>query len=336
MKSNEALLTIRQNLINVFKQYESIFISVLRFALSLSALHLLKDVTNYTGVLSNIIVLIGFALIGAFASADCIVVTSILLTTLFVGAFNPIFALLLFGALCLIHILYAKLFPKESLLIIITLVAFSMKLELLIPIVAALFSTYISVVAVIIGVVIWFTVPTVQAVLPAATFSKDEILETFKELLSINYREMFMNPEMMVMIVIFFIVFSSIYIIRKQSIDYGPYIAITVGAVMNILGFGLATIFFNEIQVNIFYIILKTIGFSLIAIVLQFLSAVLDYQRAETVSFEDDDNYYFVKIVPKIQLTRRHKVVKRVYTDLSQTNEFDHIIAESDDINPNL
>lgn len=336
MKSNEALLTIRQNLINAFKQYEAILIPILRFVLSLSALYLLKSVTNYTGVLSGIIVLIGFALIGTFASADCIVVLSILLTTLFVGAFNPAFALVLFGILSLVYLLYAKLFPKESLLIIVMLVAFFMKLELLVPIVAALFGTYISIVAIIIGVMIWFTIPAIQNILPAATLSKDEILDTLSGLMSIEYKEFLVNPEMMVTVVVFFIVFSSIYLIRKQSIDYGPYIAIGVGAVMNILGFGLSIIILNNVEVNILLVVLKTIGFSLIAAVLQFLSAVLDYQRSETVNFEDDDNYYFVKIVPKIQLTRKHKVIKHIYTDVSQNNEFNGMRMEDDDINLSL
>ena len=49
MKSNEAILTLRQNIISVFKQYEYIFLPVLRFALSFSALRLLRDVTSYTG-----------------------------------------------------------------------------------------------------------------------------------------------------------------------------------------------------------------------------------------------------------------------------------------------
>ncbi len=336
MKSNEALLTIRQNLINAFKQYEVIIIPILRFILSLSALYLLKGVTNYTGVLSGIMVLIGFALIGSFASADCIVVLSILLTTLFVGALNPVLALMLFGILSLIYLLYAKVFPKESLLIIVMLIAFFLKIELLVPIVAALFGTYMSIIAIILGVMIWFTMPALQNLLPAATINKDEILDTLSGLVSVEYKGFLVDSEMMVTVVVFLIVFSSIYLIRKQSIDYGPYVAIGVGAVMTILGFGLAIIFLNHIEVNILLVILKTIGFSFIAAVLQFMSAVLDYQRAETVSFEDDDNYYFVKIVPKIQLTRKHKVIKRVYTDLPQDNEFNHMRMDDDDINLNL
>lgn len=334
MKPREVILTIRQNLISAFKQYEYIFIPVLRFLLSLSTLRLLRNVTNYEGLLSNILVLVGISFIGTFVSADWIITLTIFLVTIFMAGSNLLFAIILFIGMWCIYVLYAKLFPREGLLIIATLVAFSMKLELVIPIVGALFGTYMSIVAIIIGIILWFTLPTIKSILPVISLEKDVLLDTFNQLMAINYREILMNTEMMVTIVIFFIVFSAIYIIRKQSIDYGPYIAIAVGAVMNILGFGFAIIFFENIEINLLVISLETIGFSLVAIVMQFLYIALDYHRAEMVNFEDDDNYYYVKIVPKIQLTHKHKLVKRIYVEGSSKD--DQSMTQGQDINIDL
>lgn len=333
MKSNEAVLTIRQNLIRLFKQYEVIFIPMLRFICSLSALNLLKDMTSYTGILSGPIVMMGLALIGAFASANTIVMTTMILTTIFVSGFNLILAVILFIAMCMIYFLYAKLFPRESLFIIVTLIAFSIKLELLIPIIGALFGTYMSIVGMIIGVILWFALPNLQEILPSIAFNKEEILDTLNQLASVNYKSLFVNPKMMVIVVIFFIVFSGVYIIRKQSIDYAAYIAIAVGAVMSILGFGLAIIFFDGIEINLFLVIVQSFGFGLIALVVQFFALALDYQRAETVDFEDDDNYYVVKIVPKIPLAPKHNVVKKIYTDSSEKNGFENITMQNHGIN---
>lgn len=332
MKSNEALLTIRQNLVSLFKQYESIIIPVLRFIICFSALRMLKDATSYNGILSGTLVLIGLALIGSFASAEWIIVWAIFLTTLFIFSSNPILAFMLFGVMCMIYVLYARLFPKESIWIIVTLIAFSIKLEILIPIVAALFGTYISILAIIIGIILWYTVPNLRGVMPNTAMDKDKIIDTVSQLMSVNYKSLLADYNMMSIIVIFFIVFSAIYIIRKQSIDYGPYIAIGVGAVMSILGFGLAIIFFSGVDVNMIEVILETLLFSGIAAIMQFLSIALDYQRAETVSFEDDDNYYYVKIVPKIHLTYKHKTIKKVYTNLSRKSDDNYIMMEDDDI----
>ena len=335
MKSNEMLLIIRQNLISIFKRYESLIVPIVRFIISFSALRMLKEATSYHGVLSGTLVLIGLALIGSFASAEWIIVWTIFLVTFFTFPLNPILALILFGIMCIIYILYARLFPKESIWILVTLVAFSIKLELLIPIVAALLSTYVSVMAIIIGTILWYVVPGLISVLPNAV-EKNEMIDMMNQLMIIDYKNLLIDPRMMSIVVIFFIVFSAIFIIRKQSIDYGPYIAIGVGAVMNILGFGLAIIFFGGIGVNMIKVVLETLFFSGVAVIIQFLSIVLDYQRAETVNFEDDDNYYYVKIVPKIHLTHKHTTIKKVYTDLSEANHFNRIMMEDDDISRGL
>lgn len=336
MKSNEAVLTLRQNIINTFKQYEYILLPVLRFILSFTALKMLRDVTGYTGVLSGVLVLIGVALIGAFASADWIIILTILLSTVFIASSNLIFGLMVFTAMCIIYFLFARLFPRESILIIAVLIAFNMHIEMAVPIIAALFTGYISVVAIIIGTILWFTIPSLKAFLPAAALKKDEILSTVTALMTIDYKELLIEPEMMISIVIFFIVFTTIYLIRKQSIDYAPYIAIGVGAVMNILGFGLAMIFFNGVEFSLILVILQSVFWGVLAVILQFLSIALDYQRAETVNFEDDDNYYYVKVIPKIQLTHKHKTVKKVYTDLTQTGEIEAVATEEEVIKSDL
>ena len=336
MKSSEALLTIRQNLISIFKQYEMILLPIIRFIVSFIGLHMLIDAVAYTGTLSHIIPMIAIALIGAFASAEWIEVASIFLVFVTLLPSNPILAGLFFLALIMIYILYGRLFPRESLLIMGILVAFAMHIELIVPIVAALFGSYACIISISIGTVIWFIMPELRASLPNDIANKDQIIDTINQLINFDFKSLLANETMMVVIIIFFIVFSIIYIIRKLPIDYGAYIAICIGAIMNIVGFGLASIFFIDIHINLVSVSIKTIIFSLLAVVMQFLSGVLDYQRAETVNFEDDDNYYYVKIVPKIKLRSKQKKVKKVYTDLEHTiGEHQKIIRE-DDFQSNL
>ena len=42
----------------------------------------------------------------------------------------------------------------------------------------------------------------------------------------------------------------------------------------------------------------------------QFMGCTLDYARKESLQFEDDDYYYYVKAVPKIQITQAERTVK--------------------------
>lgn len=331
MKYNEALLTVRQNLISAFKRYEYLILPFLRFILSFSALRMLKSATSYEGVLGGVISLLGISLIGAFTSAECIEVCTIFIVCIFVAAYNPILAILLLLTLCGIYILFGRLFPKESLLIIVTLIAFSIKMELAVPIIAALIGSYACVIAILIGIGLWYIIPKLSVILAGASLKKDQLIDTLTKILSIDYKELVANQTMLIMIIVFFTVFTAIYIIRKQAIDYGPYIAIAVGAVMGIMGFCMANIFFVDTDINLIIVIVEMIIFSLVAVIVQFLAIVLDYQRAEVVSFEDDDNFYYVKIIPKIHMNFKHKKVKKIYTGASQNNRFDRSVIEDDD-----
>lgn len=329
MKSNETLLSARQNIISEFKKYEYIIVPFIKFIFIFTGIYMLKGVTNYTGALGGMLAIMLLSLIGAFASAEWILIGSILVTTFFILPANPVFAILIFIILTIIYLAFMRLFPKESLLCLVTLVAFSLNMPLLIPIIAGLVMNYVSVAAMIIGVILWFLVPELMGVIQSPTLNKTEIVDLVTSISKIDFNALLLDPKMLSIIVVFFIVFSVVYIIRKQSIDYGPYIAICVGLVVNILGFGMAVLFFNDIGMGIVSVIIWTLISGVLAVIIQFFSLALDYQRAEVVQFEDEENYYYVKVIPKINATVKHSRVKHVYTNNKGTKDFNSRIMES-------
>ncbi|WP_410496123.1 hypothetical protein QTL86_22795 [Cellulosilyticum sp. ST5] len=329
MKSNEALLSMRQNIISEFKKYEYIILPFMKFILIFSAIHMLITATNYTGALSGVIAVMFLALIGTFVSAQWILIGSILLTTLFILPANPIFAILMFILLTILYLAFMRLFPKEGLLTLVTLMAFAINVPLILPIIVALLGGYICIVMMIIGVIVWFMVPELTVVIQTTTLNKSEIVDLATSVSKTDFNALLMDEKMLSVVVVFFIVFSVVYIIRKQSIDYAPYIAIGVGMVVNILGFGLAILFFDDIGMKMGSIILWTVISGIVAVVVQFFSVALDYQRSEVVQFEDDDNYYYVKVVPKINVKVKHTTVKHVYTNNKGPKDFNSRIMES-------
>lgn len=328
MKSNEILLGVRQNIISEFKKYEYIVLPLVKFIFILSSIHMLALTTNYTGILSGVLGIVFLSLIGTFVSAKWILVGSIVLTTVFILPANPIFALLLLVLFTILYLGFLRFFPKESILIIVTLVAFVIGMPLIVPIVVALLGGYICSVMLIIGIVLWFMFPELTAAIQSTTINKSEIVDVATSVSKIDFNGLLLNETMLAVAVIFFIVFSVVYIIRKQSIDYAPYIAIGVGMVVNILGFGLAILFFDDIGMKVGSVILWSVASGIIAVVIQFFSIALDYQRAEIVQFEDDDNYYYVKVVPKINVKVKHSTVKHIYTNIKEPREVNHRIME--------
>ena len=67
-----------------------------------------------------------------------------------------------------------------------------------------------------------------------------------------------------------------------------------------------------EADVNILVIFLGSIGGAVIALIAQFFKGVLDYSRTETVQFEDDEYYYYVKAVPKVKVSEQNVKVQKI------------------------
>ena len=49
-----------------------------------------------------------------------------------------------------------------------------------------------------------------------------------------------------------------------------------------------------------------------IAVIVQFFKCVVDYTRIENVQFEDENYYYYVKAIPKIDVPARDISVKKI------------------------
>ena len=69
-----------------------------------------------------------------------------------------------------------------------------------------------------------------------------------------------------------------------------------------------------DAEVSTIGIILGSIVSAGIAGIVEFIMFQMDYSRTETVQFEDDEYYYYVKAVPKVILTKPEKTVKKINT----------------------
>ncbi len=121
------------------------------------------------------------------------------------------------------------------------------------------------------------------------------------------------NREMVITIAAFGITVILVYIIRRLSMDYAWTIAMTAGAVVNIMVLLVGDLMFDT-NVALFGVIVGTIISFLLVMVLQFFVFNVDYSRTEKVQFEDDEYYYYVKAVPKVTVARAEKKVKQINT----------------------
>lgn len=321
MKGNEALFIMRQNIIKLFKQYEYIILPSIRFLIAAMTINLLIATIGYTGPLSTIPIVLFMALLATFLPDKWMILGCVFMIPLLIFRNNLILSIIVFVVLWVLYLLFMRLFPKESLLIIVTLLCFAMGAEIFVPMLAALFGGYVGVIAILIGIILWYTMPQMVVALQISGTSKSEILDVLTSFFTVELKGLLVDKTMLCTMVIFFIVFSIVYIIRKQSVDYAPYIAIALGAVMNLAGFGLA-ILFLDMNVGMGGVVIMTILTVIVAIICQFFAIALDYQRAEIVSFEDEENYYHVKVIPKIQVNTTNTKIKTVYNTKAETKDY--------------
>ena len=119
------------------------------------------------------------------------------------------------------------------------------------------------------------------------------------------------NPSMYLTIVIFAITIALVYGIKRKSIDHSWEIAVVVGSIFELVAFLVGGILFNA-KFSILWVIIGCVISFVIAYLLQLLVFSVDYSRTENTQFEDDEYYYYVKAVPKINVTAPEMNVKRI------------------------
>jgi hypothetical protein len=223
-------------------------------------------------------------------------------------------AAVIFLALLLILLFYARMAAKESVLILLTVLAFYFKVPYIIPLLAGLYGALTAAIPITVGVFIWSYIPVVQglvATTPTAGVNIAEMPATFTEVYTSLVSSLTSTQTWLFTAFIFAMVVVTVHVVSRLSIDFSKEIAILLGVVLNIFGFILQVLIAGE-EVPLFSIVAVTILCGAVTEVIRLFDSVLDYQRAESVQFEDEHNYYYVKVVPKVILSKRKRSVRRI------------------------
>ena len=207
----------------------------------------------------------------------------------------------------LIYLLYLRFTPSESLCIVVTPMLFVFHIPYVIPVVMGLVGGPASALSVVCGVIVYFTLHVVTQ--NAANVSGDlsDILGQIRLIID----SLLSNKQMMVLAAAFAIVTIAVYIIRRLPIDHCWTIAMIAGAVLNLLIVligGLVT----KAGFSFFAILLGSILAVLVGKVIEFFRFCVDYTRTERVQFEDDEYYYYVRAVPKMNIAAPDRKVKNI------------------------
>jgi hypothetical protein len=237
----------------------------------------------------------------------------ILTVTIQYSAGIEVAAVVFLFSLC-IYLFYARMALKESILILFTILAFHFNVPYLIPLLVGLYWSPTAIIPVAIGVFINNHIPVIQSLAlttRATELELTEIPETFTEVYATLMASLGTTQSWLFTAFLFAMIILVVYVVSRLAIDYAKELSILLGSILMIFGFVIAVLITGE-SINIAGMIFGSLFCGLLAGLVRLFDPILDYQRAESVQFEDENSYYYVRVIPKITMTKRKRSVRRI------------------------
>lgn len=302
------ILVLKQQLKTFYEKFDIYIASILKFLGAFIALTLINSNIGYMARINNSAVVLIVALICSFLPIGGTVIICALIVLAHFYTLSLELALITLCIYILMFTLFLRFDSKESYVILLTPILFLLKIPYAAPLLMGLIGGYSSAIPVSFGVVFYYLIIYVKnnvAVLSNA--DAENMLQRFTLIID----SIMHNDLMILTVIVFSITVMVVYFIKKLSIDYSWSIAIGIGAGVNII-IMLVGSFILDISGTVFSTIFGTIISAGIVFVLQFFLFAVDYSRTERVQFEDDEYVYYVKAVPKVNVTTVQVNVKRI------------------------
>lgn len=302
------LLVLKERLKSFYGKYAILVDGIVKFLYSFVSLTLLNTTIGFMTLMKNPFVPLLLAAVCAFLPYSVISLLIGLVMVIHIYSVSVELALVTAVFLLIVIMLYYGFQPGNSYWLVLTPVAFILKVPYVIPILAGLSGSLVSAVPVGCGVVIYYMMQYAKQ--NAGVLTNDASVDITQKFVQI-LRSMMGNKAMLVMVLTFLIAVLIVYILRTLSVDYAWIIAISAGT-MGQLAMVFVGDYLFDVTVSIPELILGVAGSVVIAGVYHFFVFAVDYTRTEYTQFEDDDYVYYVKAVPKVVVSAPDVKIQRI------------------------
>lgn len=302
------LLVIREQLKRLCGKYEVYLIPIGKFLTAMITFLVINGNLGYMEKIAKFPIVLILALLSSFLPLNFIIIFAAILSLAHVYALSMECALIVGIIYLLMFLLYFRFSPKDTFVVLLTPICCVLQVPYAIPLALGLVGTPASVVSVGCGVIVYHILKYIKVSANALTaLDADGMVSKFKYLID----GILGNKEMFIMVIAFSMTIILVYVIRRMNIDYAWTIAMIVGGLADILILLIGDLIYTT-NIPILGVILGSILAFGIVKVLQFFVFNVDYARTERVQFEDDEYYYYVKAVPKVNISAPEVKVKKV------------------------
>ena len=302
------LYVIKGQLQQVYAKYSKFIDKGVQFILALAAFYMINHDLGFMSLLSNPLITLGLAVICAFLPMIVTVLAAAVLILVQMAAVSLGIMAVTAAVFVIMFVFYVRFSPKTALIILLTPLAFLFHIPYVIPVAFGLVGAPSSVVAIICGTIVYYMIDYVKT--SASALESGGATAMISQLMT-YLQQVFQNKEMIITIIAFVIVLFLVYQVRRMAISHAWKSASAAGAVVSIVIMAACS---AALDVKISYpeLILGNVAAVIVGLILELLFFAVDYSRTESVQYEDDEYYYYVKAVPKIVVAAPEKTVKRI------------------------
>ena len=295
------IYTVRENLIRIYKSNETVVLLVFRLLVGFLLFSVINGIGHYSEDLGFLVkpplgflVLLGCSLLFALLPLKYCCLPAALMFAVQVSASLVALGFVLL-VLLLVTLFYGRLFPKQLLLIPVMMLGLYFK----VPYAVVLFSGYAfglsAIFPVATGVFLWNMLPLLNNIFGQVTsegVSEVDVYITAFKSITVNVTWIFTA-------FVFAMVIFAVHIIRTLKMNYAKELSILTGMLLLIVCFSLGAFMVDGMSLSVIGMIVSCLVSAVIVEIIAFFDSLLDYESSERVRFEDDENVYFVKIIPK-------------------------------------
>lgn len=323
------ILELRASLLRFLQKFQIVVEPVIKFIVAFVVFRSINNAIGHETHLMSLPAELLLAFLGTFTPAVILVLLGALVSLAHVYVASPLLAILVALLMIILYCFIARFSGKYGYVVLAVPILYLLKIPYVVPLILGLIATPMTIIPAACGVIVYrmFIVISEAASLESST-AIDDILALYIDVID----RLVADKQMIMTIAVFAVVIIAMYLIRKLSIEYVFSIAVAVGAIVCILGFLVADTLLGT-EIDITSMVFGTVGSMLIVLIFQFFRIALDYTAVERVQFEDDDYYYYVKAVPKMNLAVPKKSVKKISVmaeTASSEEEEEHILTEEE------
>lgn len=302
------LLILRERLKQIYASHSLLIRKGAQLLLAVLVFGMINSNIGFMKTASSVMCTVGLAVICTFLPLIVMTVAATALVVVHLYTLSMPIAAITVLLFLLMYIFYFRFTPEKSWMILLTAVAFGMKIPFVIPVAFGVLGTAVWIVPASCGVITYYLLHLIKASAAALKSTEGTTMLTTVT----NFTKQFAGyREMWVMLLATVTGILVVNGIKNRSVDHSWKIASTVGAAVCVIVGASGNISLG-LHMSYTTMIFSGILGILVGLGLEIMFFAVDYSRTENVQFEDDEYYYYVKAVPKVGVQMPKKQVKHI------------------------